>query len=224
MSGRSIILSILLAGGAAPVLLAAQPGREVSGKLAILERGGKQATDAGDAVVWLEGAGPARAGRAEIATEKKQFLPRVLLVGVGSMVAFPNHDPFSHNVFSLSDENPFDLGLYRRGEAPSVRLEKPGIVRVYCNVHAQMSAFVVVRDNPWFAQPAGDGTFTIPNVPPGRYTLRVWHERGGEADREITVTAAGLEGVALTLDASGFKFTPHLNKFGKPYDNEGRRY
>jgi hypothetical protein len=87
-----------------------------------------------------------------------------------------------------------------------------------------MSAFVVVRDNEWYTQPSADGTFRIARVPPGKYRIRVWHERGGEAEQEVTVPAGGLDGVALALDATGFKFKQHLNKFGKPYDNEGRRY
>ena len=202
----------------------AQSGAEVKGNLAITEKRGKTATDVADAVVWLEGGGAARPRKAEIATEKKKFLPRVLVVTTGSSVSFPNHDPFNHNVFSLSDEDPFDLGLYGRGETRIAQFSKPGIVRVYCNVHAQMSAFVVVRDTEWFTQPAADGSFRIGPVPAGKYRLRAWHERGGETSQDLEVPAAGLANVALELDASGFKFKPHLNKFGKPYDNEGRRY
>jgi len=196
----------------------------VRGNLAITDKGGKQATDVGDAVIWLEGGGSVRPKKAEIATEKRQFLPHVVIVPVGSAVAFSNHDPFNHNVFSLSEDDPFDLGLYGRGETRSAPFAKPGIARVYCNVHAQMTAFVIVRDNPWFTQPSADGSFTLADVPAGSYRLRVWHERGGESTRPLDVPAAGIADLRLTLDASGFKFTPHLNKFGKPYDTDGRRY
>ena len=90
-----------------------------------------------------------------------------MVVPVGSTVNFPNHDPFNHNVFSLSEENPFDLGLY--GGARPVRSGSPGpgIVQIYCNVHAQMSAIVVVRDNPWYTQPQSDGTFSLRRCRPG---------------------------------------------------------
>jgi len=214
---------LLALGLARTIAVAAQTGVEVAGNVAILEKGGKRARDVSDAVVWLEGAGTSKPGRAEIGTEKKQFLPRVVVVGAGSTVAFPNHDPFDHNVFSLSGEGPFDLGLYGRGETRTAQFAKPGVIRVYCNVHAQMSAFVVVRNTPFYTQPATDGSFRLTGVPPGSYLLKAWHERGGETEVKVTV-AAGLPAVAIALDASGFKFKPHLNKFGKPYESEGRRY
>lgn len=213
----------LLAAGAGAAR--AQPGTTVAGRLAILEKGGKRTADVGQAVVWLEASrAGSPAGRVEISTENKQFLPHVLVVPAGSAVSFPNHDPFNHNVFSLSEAGPFDLGLYDRGETRTARFSRPGIIRVYCNVHANMNAFVVVRDNPFYTQPGADGSFAIVDVPPGEYTLQVWHERGGEASRKIEVGPAGLQGLELTLDARGFKSKPHLNKFGKPYDDEGRRY
>src|SRR5919112_865585 len=161
---RLALRRALLNGGAAlalPVATALAFAAQVAGRITILEKDGRTAGDVGQAVVWLDapagkGAAPVRT---EIGTSDKEFSPHVLVVPAGSTVAFPNHDPFNHNVFSLSEENPFDLGLYGRGETREVRFARPAIVRVYCNVHAQMSAIVVVRDNPWFAQPAGDGSF-----------------------------------------------------------------
>jgi plastocyanin len=213
----------LLAAGAGPAR--AQAGTAVTGRIAILEKGGKRAADVGQAVIWLTAnRAAAPAGRVEIATENKQFLPHVLVVPAGTAVAFPNHDPFNHNVFSLSEAAPFDLGLYDRGETRTVQFPHPGIVRVYCNVHGTMSAFVVVRDNPFYTQPGADGSFTIAGVPAGEYTLTAWHERGGETSRKIQVGPQGLDPLELVLDARGFKSRPHLNKFGRPYDDEGRRY
>lgn len=198
----------------------------VSGRVTVLDRGNRSAPDVGQAVIWLETTAPARItpGRSETFTEGKQFLPHVSVVTVGSTIAFPNHDPFNHNVFSLSPEARFDLGLYGRGEAKSAQFPRPGVVRVYCNVHAQMSAIIVVRNNPYYAQPGADGSFTITDVPPGNYLLHAWHERGGESTRPVTVSAEGLRNAAIQLDARGYRFTQHLNKFGQPYTQQGRRY
>jgi plastocyanin len=203
----------------------ALPGAAVvGGRVTMLEKGSPG--DVGQAVIWLATPVPVAVApvHAEIGTADKALSPHVLVVPVGSTVSFPNHDPFNHNVFSLSEENPFDLGLYGRGEGRSVKFSRPGIVRVYCNVHAQMSAIVVVRDNPYVTQPGSDGTFSLPSVPAGSYLLHVWHERAPEVTRQLRVPPAGLRNLALELDARGYQFKPHLNKFGQPYAQQGRRY
>ena len=206
-------------------LAAALRSADVRGRLTLVDKEHRPGEDVGQAVIWLDGGGGrATPVQAEISTAEKAFSPHVLVVPAGSTVTFPNHDPFNHNVFSLSEEQPFDLGLYGRGEARSIRLDRAGIVRVYCNVHAQMSALIVVRDGPHFAQPSGDGSFLLPAVPPGRYVLHAWHERASETNRAVDVPAAGLTGLALELDARGYRFRPHLNKFGQPYPQQGRRY
>jgi hypothetical protein len=102
---------------------------------------------------------------------------------------------------------------------------KPGLIRVYCNIHPQMSAFIVVRDNAYFTQPGADGSFSITGVRPGTYTLHAWHERGAAAtSKPITVTAVGVNDASLEIDARGYTFKPHLNKFGQPYPRGGVRY
>src|ERR671910_2378148 len=217
----------LALGGLALVSLAwaGQPA-EVSGRVTMLDREDQPGDDVGQAVVWLSGppSQPRPAVRAEIGTSKKEFSPHVLVVPVGSTVSFPNHDPFNHNVFSLSEENPFDLGLYGRGETRAVKFSRAGIVRIFCNVHPQMSALVLVRDNPYYSQPSSDGSFTIDGVPAGRYVLHAWHERAAEVSRDLTVPVQASETLSLQLDARGYKFKPHLNKFGRPYPQQGRRY
>ena len=203
------------------------PLATLTGHLTLLEKGDKQAEDVGHAVIWLATktrAAPAAPVRAEINTADKEFSPHVLVLPVGSTVTFPNHDPFNHNVFSLSEENPFDLGLYGRGETRAVKFSRAGIVRIFCNVHPQMSALVVVRDNPYYSQPSSDGSFTIDAVPAGRYMLHAWHERAPEVSRELMVPVQAGDPVELQLDARGYKFKPHLNKFGRPYPQQGRRY
>jgi plastocyanin len=218
---------LLALGGLAVGSLAwvTQPAA-VSGRVSILDKERRAGEDVGQAVIWLSGpaARPRPPVQAEIGTSDKEFSPHVLVVPAGSTVAFPNHDPFNHNVFSLSEENPFDLGLYGRGEVRSVRFDRPGLVRVYCNVHAQMSALVMVRDTPWYTQPASDGSFSLGAVPPGSYTLHAWHERAPEMVRALEVPAEGVEQLVIELDARGFRFEPHLNKHGQPYPQQGRRY
>src|SRR4026209_2869317 len=131
---------------------ATSPKTVVSGRLTVLDRGKRSAPEGGQAVLWLEVTPPSRMTpvQSETFTEGKQFLPRVTVVPIGSTMAFPNHDPFNHNVFSLSPEARFDLGLYGRGESKSTVLSRAGIIRVYCNVHPNMSAVLVVRDNPFY--------------------------------------------------------------------------
>jgi len=225
VGSRRSAIGLLLALGAAGAL-AGQDG-PVSGRLTVVERGDRSAEDVGQAVVWLEGGTPVRTApaRPDMSTENKQFLPHVLVVPTGSSIVFPNHDPFNHNVFSLSEADPFDLGLYGRGEGKSASFDRPGIIRVYCNVHATMSGFILVIDSPYFGQPSGDGSFSLREVPPGEYTLHAWHERAKEQlALPIQVPAGGLSGLDLRLDARTYKFKAHLNKYGQPYSRQGSRY
>jgi plastocyanin len=210
----------------AAVTIAVTPSwPQVSGRVQLREAGGRAATDLGDAVVYLEGRGPraATAARPEMALDARQFRPRVLIVPAGTNVQFPNLDPFNHNVFSTG-ETAFDLGLYGRGDTRNRRFARAGLVRVFCNIHPRMIGFIMVRDNAWYAQPGADGSFRIADVPPGTYTLKVWHERAAEVSQTITVPAGGLAlGEPLTLDASGYTFTQHRNKYGQEYGTGARR-
>lgn len=197
----------------------------VAGRITILEKDNKPSPDLGSAVLYLEGAGPAApAATFDITINEKVYRPRVVVAPAGSTVRFPNTDPFNHNVFSVSEPNQFDLGLYGRGQTRSFMFAQPGLVRIYCNVHPRMVAYVVVTANRYAAQPAADGAFAIDDVPPGRYTLHVWHERiAAEVLKEITVTAAGAGDVQITLDARGYRWQPHKNKHGRDYPtNAGR--
>lgn len=156
-------------------------------------------------------------------SENKAFAPRIEVVPVGGSVRFPNVDNIMHNVFSLSRSNRFDLGLYKSGAFKEFTFEKPGLVRVYCNIHPQMSAFIRVVDNPYFAWTKPDGSFEIPGVPPGQYQLRVWNERG-EVGQAVVVREGGAHGVRIELDVSKFKTRRHTNKFGKPYRKKRGKY
>jgi plastocyanin len=194
----------------------------VKGRVELIEKGGRRATDLSDVVLYLEGlrARP-RPARATMTMKGKSFVPRVLVVQVGDSVDFPNEDPIFHNAFSVSGDNRFDLSLYKRPKVGSWTFSKPGVVRVFCNIHPQMSAVVVVRDNPYFVKAAFDGSFAIPDVPAGRLVLKGWNERVAEAgSREVVVPATGDVEVSLTLDASAFKKVPHKKKDGKDYSED----
>ena len=196
----------------------------VRGRVEVIEKGGKRASDLADAVVWVEGPKvKPRPSSATITMKGKTFEPRVAVVPVGGTVEFPNQDPVFHNVFSVSGENRFDLDLYKKPKSGAWIFRHPGLVRVYCNIHPQMSAYVLVRDNPFWARPSADGAFEIPDVPAGAWVVKAWHERAGEASQAVTVTEEGEVDVPLTLDASKWKRAPHKNKFGKDYE-AGERY
>lgn len=147
-----------------------------------------------DAVLWLEripaaadsalAAQPAPA-RPKLAQKDQCFMPRVVSVSVGGAVEFPNQDPIYHNVFSVSTTRRFDLGKYPKGQSRSVTFPKAGLVNVYCDIHSDMAAFVLVAPNRAYAQPAASGEWALPDVPPGRYTLHVWHPDFGAFEREV---------------------------------------
>jgi len=193
----------------------------VTGRVEVLDKGGRRLADLSDVVVYVDGARVRpRPARATVTMKGKAFTPRVVVVGVGSTVDFPNEDPIFHNVFSVSGENRFDLDLYKRPKSGSWTFPRPGVARVYCNIHPQMSAVVLVRDNPFFTKASPDGAFTLEGVPAGRYTVKAWHERGGEAAAEVTVPAEGRAAVEMRLDASSYKQLPHKNKYGKDYSTD----
>ena len=138
-------------------------------------------------VVFLKDA-PARAvppRRAAIRQRGETFVPRVVAVPVGSSVEFPNDDPIYHNVFSLSRAKNFNLGRFPRGESRSVRFDKPGIVKVFCDIHSHMAATVIVFNHPWFTVPDAGGTFDLGDVPVGSVKITAWHERLGDTTLNV---------------------------------------
>ena len=219
------IVPVALALSAGKVPLLAQ-GVTVTGQVTLLDKGGGPPSDVGQAVVWLTGdqAPAGTPATVEIATEDKQFVPRLIVVPRGSTVAFPNHDPFNHNVFSVSPEGPFDLGLYGRGTAKSVRFDRAGVIEVYCNVHASMRGLVVVQETSLYAQPGADGSFRLDRVPPGDYILHAWHERAHEVTSPLKVTESAMAPVPVTLDARGYRLVQHKDKNGRSYSDRSRRY
>lgn len=216
----AVAVALLPAGTEA----AQAPGR-VTGRITILERDNRASGDLSDAVLWLEsGAGTVPEARTfDITINDKVYTPRVVVAPVGSTARFPNHDPFNHNVFSVSEPNGFDLGLFGRNDSRSRTFTGPGLVRIYCNIHPRMVAYVVLVSNRHYTQPANDGSFAITDVPPGRYKLNVWHERIPTVVVQDVVVAANAPPVQVQLDARKYRWQQHRNKFGKTYPtNAGR--
>ena len=158
--------------------------------------------------------------RFQMVTRGKMVVPHVLAIPAGSTVDFPNDDPISHNLFSLSSNNAFDLGLYRKGAGKSQKFDTPGLVNVYCNVHPNMSAVIMVMNTPYYAFSDSGGNYSLTNVPAGRYRLIAWNEQGGETESPIEVTAAGTVSgtVALMIDSRNYRIAQHMNKLGRPYE------
>jgi plastocyanin len=125
--------------------------------------------------------------RAVMDQRNETFVPHVLAITTGTTVDFPNSDRIYHNVFSLSKTRPFDLGRYAVGHSKSIRFDRPGIVRVFCDIHSHMSAFILVFSHPFFAVTDAGGSYRIDNVPPGTYTLVAWNEGVTSESRPITV-------------------------------------
>jgi plastocyanin len=131
----------------------------------------------------------APAVHATMRQDDERFMPHVLPIVRGTTVDFPNVDDVFHNVFSLSSSHTFDLGRYPKGSAKSVTFDKSGIVQVFCHIHSDMSAVILVLDGPHFAQPATSGRYVIDDVPPGEYTVVGWHERIKPVTRKVRVVA-----------------------------------
>lgn len=151
----------------------------------------------------------------------KRFDPHLMVVPVGSLVEFPNLDPFFHNVFSLYNGKRFDLGLYEPGSERGVHFDREGVSYIFCNIHPEMGAVILALATPYYAI-SRDGVVTIPHVPPGRYSLNVWSESATaesltQARRQLTITSSGANLGSITLTAAPSPAHHHANKFGDSY-------
>lgn len=216
------VMSIM---GAALLMSSAVGAADLAGRVRIVEKGKeKTSREARFAVVYYQPA--AAAGVTvpstpfELVTVRKEFQPRVLAVPVGATVQFPNEDPILHNVFSVSGKNRFDLGLYRKGDVgKSHTFEQAGIVRVFCNVHHSMVAYIAVLDTPHHTDLARDGSFALRGLPAGKGKLTVWHERAAPVTIEVE---AGVSPLDIELTITKPRVPQHRNKFGKPYSRKRR--
>ncbi len=137
--------------------------------------------------------------RAVLDQRNETFVPHVLAITVGTVVEFPNSDHIYHNVFSLSKPQRFDLGRYAAGKSKWVRFDRPGVVRVFCDIHSHMNAFILVFSHRYFDVTSTDGRFSLAGVPPGTYTVVAWYEGETRAERPVTVPAGGVVDLAFVV-------------------------
>ncbi len=230
--GPTPAAAVVPARGAVPPTPTPVPTADV--KVTVLVKGsGGAAAPADEAVAWIPGLYVPRPGPLAppkpptMASRAKRFEPRVLAIPAGTTVTFPNYDGIYHNVFSLSEAARFDLGLYRNGASRTMTFDKPGLVRIYCNIHPQMAAYLLVADGSFVARTGKDGVALLSGVPLGRHPLRVWDEKGGDWTGTVDVVGGALNLASVVLDGSAWRAVPHKNKYGKDYpppDDDENRY
>ena len=165
---------------------------------------------------------PFPAGSLKLVQHNKSFEPHLLIVPVGAVVQFPNHDPFFHNVFSLFEGKRFDLGLYEAGSSRNVSFDRPGVSYIFCNIHSEMSAVVIALDTPYYSVSTSKGEIVIPDVPVGRYSMHLWYETAlpetlKTLTREINVTESSSTLGVLQVTAERAA-SAHKNKYGMDYE------
>ena len=252
MNHRGLLIWVAMLWTGAAGLLAQETTKTttttVRGRVEIMDAAGKSKRRHGTipgTVVWLtpititvtgtggeapttapnSSAGPpaSAAQNPRLVQKNKSFEPHILVVPAGSMVEFPNRDPFFHNVFSLFEGKRFDLGLYEAGTSRMVRFDRPGISYIFCNIHPEMNAVVITMATPLYAISNADGQINLADVPYGRYMLHIWSEGMGPENaqplvREITIAEnASSLGVIRVPEATGQSMA-HKNKYGREYD------
>jgi len=208
-----------------------EPSREVQGRVTMtFADSNRTLKDASNVVVWLTPLGAtaglqniSEAHKYQMAQRNKSFQPGILVVPIGTEVDFPNYDPWFHNVFSLYQGKRFDLGLYEAGSRKQVLFDRPGPSFIFCNIHPQMHAVVMVVDSNYFGISNKVGKFSISGVPAGRYELHVWYEQAApkalEAfDREVVIDEGSRTLPAINLAALEQDPAKHRNKYGEDYD------
>jgi plastocyanin len=214
--------TLLLAAGLGAGTLSVATAADIDGTLTLYASGqALRASESAEAVVYFRPRAPQAlpppGEPVVMTTRRKTFVPRVLAVTAGSTVRFPNEDPILHNVFSTSPNNAFDAGLYATGQGAVHTFPTPGLVKVYCNVHHSMFAYILVLDTPYIGRPDATGRFVIRGIPDGTAgEIVVYHDRG-QPLRQPLVVAPGAHQLVLRLDLDKRRVPPHMNKFGKPY-------
>jgi plastocyanin len=202
-------------------------GGTVTGEVRLMsDSSAKRPKDFSGVAVWLSASGRAEARQprkhAQMLQRDKKFIPHVLVVETGTTVDFPNLDPIFHNAFSNFNGQIFDLVLYPPGSSKSVTFRRPGIVRVFCNIHPSMSAIIVVVDSSYFTTTDEDGGFSIPDVSPGAYRVHFFHERAtpdklDQLTSPISVTTGTSKLQTVSISETGYLPVAHKNKYGRDY-------
>jgi plastocyanin len=208
-----------VAAGLFWLLTATAGADEITGEVTVLSKEGQALTRFDHAVVYVEGTeAPPPAEPAVMDQKNKEFVPRLLPVVKGQEIRFLNSDKVQHNVFSPHEQEPFDLGLYPAGESKSVRLTHLRRHNVYCNLHKNMVADILVLPSPYFSLTDEKGRYLIRGLPPGDYVLRVWHIFGGTDQKPIRVEKTPLKAdFTIRSTQSNQDVIEHPNKAGQSY-------
>jgi plastocyanin len=220
--GDRILKSLLVLAVTAGVAHAG--GGRVVGKISVSDADGKAATT--DVIVYVVGfqeTGATDKPAAQVAQKGRKFVPDLVAITAGQSIAFPNGDAFLHNVFSQSPPRKFDLGSFKKGESKEKAFETPGVVDVYCNIHPEMAATILILPNTRHTRTKADGTYVIDGVPPGTWTVFAYARRVAKpASAKVTVSAGVDASVNLSLTRGAEP--PHVNKFGEKYKHPTKTY
>jgi len=223
-------LALLAAGALSRSTDSANSGANISGETTLVQaNSGQMQRDASNVVVWLVPLGSVRPVRAtgeqhryRLVQHHKRFEPGLLVVPVGSVVDFPNLDPWFHNVFSLYRGKRFDLGLYQAGSMRSVSFDRPGPSYLFCNIHPEMTGVVLAVESDLFAISDKSGHYAIADVSPGKYLLRVWYENSTPNSLQALQRTVTLEPDSRALPSISIAVNKpradHKNKYGQDYD------
>ena len=209
-----------LAGARAPA--AAEPGGRVVGTVKITEADGQPA--AADVIVYITGFNEPPSDKvATISQKGRKFVPDLVAITVNEKVEFPNLDPFLHNVFSQSLPRKFDLGSFPKGETKQKDFPLAGVVDVYCNIHPEMAATILVLPNRRHTLAGPDGKFVLDGVPPGDWTIFAYSRR---AIKPASAKVSVKPGIETTVDLAIVRGAEpaHLNKYGEKYKDNVQVY
>ena len=222
--GHRVLITLALVASTALFTARTAEGGRVSGKVTVSDANGKPAT--ADVIVYVVGfaeQAQTTTPGASIAQKGRKFVPDLVAITVGQSVSFPNGDPFLHNVFSQSPARKFDLGSFKRGETKDKQFPNAGVVDVYCIIHPEMAATILVLPNKRHTRAAADGSFAIDGVPPGRWTVFAYARRATKPVSAAVTVTDGQDAVVNLALVRGAE-PPHVNKYGEKYKHPSTTY